>query len=80
MLSTLEEVKARGAYTIVISNVLLNIDHKLIDIFIKIPENGPILSSLLAIVPLQLIAYKLSVLKGNNPDRPRNLAKTVTVI
>lgn len=45
---------------------------------IVIPSNG-ILTSLLASVPLQLIAYELSVLRGIDPDKPRNLAKSVTV-
>jgi glucosamine--fructose-6-phosphate aminotransferase (isomerizing) len=44
---------------------------------IIIPSNGP-LTALTAVLPLQLIAYELAVLKGLNPDVPRNLAKSVT--
>jgi len=79
MESTIHEVKAREAYTIVISDVdqkEMNMD--VIDKYIFIPNNG-YLTALLAIFPLQLIAYRLSLLKGLNPDRPKNLAKTVTV-
>jgi glutamine---fructose-6-phosphate transaminase (isomerizing) len=45
---------------------------------IVIPRNGP-LTALTAVLPLQFIAYELAVLKGINPDVPRNLAKAVTV-
>ena len=76
MESTISEVKSRSAYTIVITNIHNYNDG---DVNILIPENG-ILSSLLAVVPLQLISYQLSLAKCINPDKPRNLAKTVTVI
>jgi len=71
-----EEVKARGAKVFVITdnkNLAKGID----DNPIIIPSNGP-LTALTAIMPLQLIAYELAVLKGINPDTPRNLAKAVT--
>ena len=76
MESTISEVQSRGAYTIVITNID---GYNNGNINIQIPENGP-LSALLSIVPLQLISYRLSLIKGINPDKPRNLAKTVTVI
>ncbi|KAF1332364.1 Glutamine-fructose-6-phosphate transaminase, partial [Globisporangium splendens] len=72
-----EEVRARGAYTIVITDnpkMCANIA----DTVIPIPTNGP-MTALLASIPLQLIAYELAVRKGINPDVPRNLAKAVTV-
>jgi len=72
-----QEVRARGAHTIIITD-----NEKLAkgvaDDVIKVPHNGP-LSALLGVVPLQLLAYELSVAKGLNPDKPRNLAKAVTV-
>jgi len=77
MRTAAEEVKARGAkvYVITDSPSLANgIDPNPI----VIPSNGP-LSALIAVLPLQLIAYELSILKGINPDVPRNLAKAVTV-
>jgi glucosamine--fructose-6-phosphate aminotransferase (isomerizing) len=76
MESTVNEVKARGAHTIVITNIK-SYDYG--DININIPDNG-ILSSFLATVPLQLIAYKLSIAKGIDPDKPRHLCKTVTIV
>lgn len=72
-----EEVRARGANTIVITDnpkMCANIA----DTIIPIPTNGP-MTALLASIPLQLIAYELAVRKGINPDVPRNLAKAVTV-
>lgn len=77
MRTAAEEVKARGAQVYVITDnpTLANgIDSNPI----VIPSNGP-LSALIAALPLQLIAYELSILKGINPDVPRNLAKAVTV-
>ncbi len=52
--------------------------HKIADDVIKIPNNGE-LTALLAVIPLQFIAYELALLRNNNPDKPRNLAKTITV-
>ena len=48
------------------------------DDIIEIPTNGP-LTALLSVIPMQLLAYELAVLRGINPDKPRNLAKAVTV-
>lgn len=45
---------------------------------VHVPSNG-LLTSILTVIPLQLLAYELSLLNGVNPDRPRHLAKTVTV-
>lgn len=77
MRTAAEEVRARGAVTVVITD-----DAKLADGVahhtIVIPSAGP-LTSLLATIPLQLIAYDLAVARGINPDKPRNLAKAVTV-
>jgi glucosamine--fructose-6-phosphate aminotransferase (isomerizing) len=72
-----EEVKARGAEVIVITDKLELADG-LDENPIIIPQNGP-LTALGAVLPLQLIAYELALLKGINPDTPRNLAKAVTV-
>jgi glucosamine--fructose-6-phosphate aminotransferase (isomerizing) len=88
MESTINEVKARGAYVITITDI---VEHDFSDIIVKIPsfpvyhdknsfQGSKELTSLLTILPLQLIAYKLSVLKGINPDKPKNLAKVVSVI
>ena len=71
------EVKSRDGYVIGISDK--NLDTELYDVTIKIPSNE-YMKDLLAIIPLQIIAYKLSLCKGINPDKPRNLCKTVTVL
>lgn len=76
MKSTVNEVKSRGAYTIVITNIS---EYNEGDINIHIPYNG-ILTSLLSVIPLQLIAYNLSKIKGIDCDKPRNLSKTITII
>lgn len=68
------EAVARGAVEIVISTD----DHECKHL-IKIKKINPLLMPMLSIVPIQYIAYKASVLKGINPDKPRNLAKSVTV-
>jgi glucosamine--fructose-6-phosphate aminotransferase (isomerizing) len=71
-----EEVKARGARVFVITDnpkLAQGIDNDPIDI----PNDGP-LTALIAVLPLQLIAYELAILRGINPDVPRNLAKAVT--
>eukprot|EP00457_Paulinella_chromatophora_P001932 gb/GEZN01001935.1/.p1 GENE.gb/GEZN01001935.1/~~gb/GEZN01001935.1/.p1 ORF type:complete len:698 (-),score=75.59 gb/GEZN01001935.1/:592-2685(-) len=72
-----EEVKARGTYNIIITDNPA-LCQGLYDDLIVIPSNGP-LTALLATFPLQLLAYEISIAKGINPDKPRNLAKAVTV-
>ncbi|ADT83643.1 glutamine--fructose-6-phosphate transaminase (isomerizing) [Thermococcus barophilus] len=77
MISNIQEAKARGALIISLgdSEEL----RKVSDILIKMPKVDEVLSPIVYIVPLQLLAYHLSVLRGNDPDKPRNLAKSVTV-
>jgi glucosamine--fructose-6-phosphate aminotransferase (isomerizing) len=71
------EVRSRGAMTICITNKD-DIDERKFSHTIRIPENK-IFGSLLAIIPLQMLAYKLSLRRGNSVDLPRSLAKCVTV-
>ena len=78
MSQTLSQVKARDAFTIVISDCLEELDSKKINVGISIPSAGW-LTPLLAIFPLQLLSYELAVNRGLNPDKPRHLAKEVTV-
>lgn len=73
--SILEEIKSRDAFTIVISDCDYIID---CDYYIQIHNNDQF-TSLLSMIPLQLISYYMALLKGHNPDMPRNLAKVVTV-
>lgn len=77
MRTAAEEVRARGAFTIIITNSP-PLAKNIADELIVIPSNG-LLTSLLASIPLQLIAYEMALLKGIDPDKPRNLAKAVTV-
>jgi len=74
MLSNAMEVKARGGLIIGVSPE----NHDVFDYWLRVP-NEDILSPIVNIIPIQLLAYHLGVLKGNNPDKPRNLAKSVTV-
>eukprot|EP00579_Thalassiosira_antarctica_P008834 CAMPEP_0201902424 /NCGR_PEP_ID=MMETSP0902-20130614/54948_1 /ASSEMBLY_ACC=CAM_ASM_000551 /TAXON_ID=420261 /ORGANISM="Thalassiosira antarctica, Strain CCMP982" /LENGTH=709 /DNA_ID=CAMNT_0048436425 /DNA_START=9 /DNA_END=2138 /DNA_ORIENTATION=- len=77
MRTAAEEVKARGADVIVITDKVELADG-LTSNPIVIPSNGP-MTALGAVMPIQLIAYELAMLRGINPDTPRNLAKAVTV-
>lgn len=77
MRTAAEEVRARGGDVIIITDKPA-LARDLDDDPIIIPNNGP-LTALAAVVPLQLIAYELAMLRGINPDTPRNLAKAVTV-
>ncbi|GAB6135167.1 glutamine--fructose-6-phosphate transaminase (isomerizing) [Thermococcus prieurii] len=77
MLGNIEEAKARGAHVIALgSSERLE---EVSDTFIRMPDLDEILTPIPYIVPLQLLAYHLAVLRGNDPDKPRNLAKSVTV-
>ena len=76
-ISNIQEVITRGAKTLIITNQNLG-DHKF-DHVITIPDTNPLISPILAIVPLQLFAYYISKEKGLDVDKPRNLAKSVTV-
>jgi glucosamine--fructose-6-phosphate aminotransferase (isomerizing) len=75
MSSNIQEVKARGAVVLAISEFeFLGADH-----LIRIPKIDPLMQPVLAVVPLQVIAYEMAVIRGNDVDQPRNLAKSVTV-
>ena len=77
--SNITEVKARGAMTIVICDELAEIDEDAADYTIRVPKISEVLMPMVATVPMQLLAYYTSVNKGNDVDKPRNLAKSVTV-
>ena len=78
-ISNIKELKARGAYVIAIANTSLDELHKTVDFVIEIPESEGILAAIPAIIPCQALAYYTSIYKGNDVDKPRNLAKSVTV-
>ena len=77
--SNILEVKARGAATMVITQDTEGTFADAVDTVITIPPVADALSPILAIVPAQLFAYYCAVQRGNDPDKPRNLAKSVTV-
>lgn len=74
-LSNAMETKARGAFVIGLSDE----NNEIFDEWIKLPKVDEIFYPLVSVVPLQLLAYYAAVARGKNPDRPRNLAKSVTV-
>jgi len=79
IISNIQEVKARNGIVIaVVTEGDIEIE-KMADHVIEIPSTEDILTSLLAVVPLQLIAYHIAVMRGCDVDQPRNLAKSVTV-
>ena len=75
MMSNVEEARARGAFIIGVSDQR----ESLFDEWIEIPSVKEVLYPLVSIVPLQLLAYYSAVVRGLDPDKPRNLAKSVTV-
>jgi glucosamine--fructose-6-phosphate aminotransferase (isomerizing) len=79
IVSNIQEVKARNGVVIAIVTEGDQTIRKMADHVIEIPETDESLVSLLSVVPLQLIAYHIAVMRGCNVDQPRNLAKSVTV-
>jgi glucosamine--fructose-6-phosphate aminotransferase (isomerizing) len=79
IVSNIQEVKARKGRIIAIVNKGDKQIKALADHVIEVPETEEILSPLITIVPLQLLAYHIAILRGCNVDQPRNLAKSVTV-
>jgi len=79
VLSNIEEVKSRGAIIIAIETKGDEEVKKIVDHNLYIPKNSYILTPILAVVPLQLLAYYIAVKRECNVDKPRNLAKSVTV-
>lgn len=73
-LSNATEVKARGGYIIGVAPE----NHEVFDFWIRVPDTG-FSSPIINIIPIQILAYQLAVLRQNDPDMPRNLAKSVTV-
>ena len=79
-MSNLEEVKSRGAHVLAFGSCDdEELKNKSEDVFCINPEVSELISPLVYIVPLQLLAYYITIEKGHDPDKPRNLAKCVTV-
>ena len=78
MFGSIKEAKARGGMIIAITNDEAVMNES--DAYLKLPQiDEPLLIPFASIVLLQMLAYHVSVMRGLNPDRPRNLAKSVTV-
>ena len=78
-ISNIKEVKARGAYSLVIKRKGLNIASDVYDDLIEIPNLSDLTTCILSIIPMQLLAYYVALNLGYDIDKPRNLAKSVTV-
>jgi len=79
VLGNIEEVKARNGKVLAIADENDDKIEHLADYVLKIPKTHDMLMPILAVIPLQLLAYHIAVKKGLNVDQPRNLAKSVTV-
>jgi glucosamine--fructose-6-phosphate aminotransferase (isomerizing) len=79
VISNIEEVRARKGKIIAVANYGDEKIGKLADHTIYIPETNQALIPILAVIPLQLLAYYMAVKRGCDVDQPRNLAKSVTV-
>ena len=79
VLSNMQEVKARGGHVIAVTTEGRDDLGTLVDHRLSVPATAPLLSPVLTTIPLQLLAYHLAVVRGCDVDRPRNLAKSVTV-
>ena len=78
MIGNIEEVRARGAHVFAIADAEAGVEGHVDELFTA-PPTEELFSPLLYIVPLQLLAYYITVARGQDPDRPRSLAKSVTV-
>jgi len=79
IVSNIQEIKARqGRVIAVVSEGDVQV-RKIADYVIEVPETEECLTPLLTVIPLQLLAYHIAVVKGCDVDQPRNLAKSVTV-
>jgi glutamine---fructose-6-phosphate transaminase (isomerizing) len=79
VISNIEEVRVRGAHAIVVASEGDSRIGHVADEVIEVPRIDWMIAPLLAVIPLQLLAYEIARLRGLNIDQPRNLAKTVTV-
>ena len=79
MVSNIKEVKARGAYVLAVTTEAAGKIAQVADAVIQLPPVSPLLAPAIAVIPLQLFAYHAAVARGCDVDKPRNLAKSVTV-
>jgi glucosamine--fructose-6-phosphate aminotransferase (isomerizing) len=79
-LSSIFEMKSRGAYVVALGDKSDDELRQSADFYIGLPRTHPLLTPITYVVPLQLLAYYTALARGLDPDRPRNLAKSVTVL
>jgi glucosamine--fructose-6-phosphate aminotransferase (isomerizing) len=79
IVSNIQEVKARKGKIIVITSTKDEVMNELADFVVEIPQTAEPLTPMVSVVPLQLLAYHIALLRNCNVDQPRNLAKSVTV-
>ncbi len=78
-ISNIKEVTTRGAKVLLVVNDRFEVNEDIASYVLRVPTTDDILIPLLAVIPLQLFAYYTAVLRGCDVDKPRNLAKSVTV-
>ena len=79
IVSNIQEVKARNGKVVALVTEGDTIIRQLADHVLEVPVTNVVFSTLLAVIPLQLLSYHIAVMRGCNVDQPRNLAKSVTV-
>jgi len=79
VLSNMQEIKARGGKVVAIVTEGDMAMSKVADHVIEVPSTDPLLTPLLTVIPLQLLSYRIASQRGKDVDKPRNLAKSVTV-
>jgi glucosamine--fructose-6-phosphate aminotransferase (isomerizing) len=79
LLANVEELRARGATVVAVADEGDEETARLADLVLEVPATDPLLSPAVSVVPLQILAYAVARARGNDVDRPRNLAKVVTV-
>jgi len=79
LVSNIQEARARGARVIAVTTASDEVVEPHVDATLRIPATDWMLQPVLAVIPLQLLAYAVARKRGLNVDQPRNLAKTVTV-
>jgi glucosamine--fructose-6-phosphate aminotransferase (isomerizing) len=79
LLSNLQEVRARGAQVVAVATEGDEEVGEVAHDVLSVPRTHPLLQPAVAVIPLQLLAYRIARLRGLDADQPRNLAKTVTV-
>ncbi|GAX90515.1 glutamine--fructose-6-phosphate transaminase (isomerizing) [Effusibacillus lacus] len=79
VISNIKEIKARGAFVVGVTTIGDELVGEVVDEVLYVPETHPLLMPVLAAIPLQLLAYYSGTVRGHDVDRPRNLAKSLTV-